>query len=134
MLVCPEGLRVAGGLLPRSWQAPLEINDLVCWPLVRDPCDCPRGAPGLSMGTRLKADATVLSMSMQSSPSVQVPPPRCACEVSIEAQSCPIYDFRQEEHGHLLMRPLRTGPLRIDFPVCIGGQALALLHDVCFSR
>ena len=52
----------------------------------RDRCDCPRGAPGLSSGTRLKADEAVLWMS---SPPVQVPP-RCAYGVSIEAQSDPV--------------------------------------------
>ena len=52
----------------------------------RDRCDCPRGAPGLSSGTRLKADEAVLWMS---SPPVQVSP-RCAYGVSIEAQSDPV--------------------------------------------
>ena len=55
----------------------------------RDRCDCPRGAPGLSSGTRLKADEAVLWMSSPLHPPVQVPP-RCAYGVSIEVQSAPV--------------------------------------------
>ena len=45
----------------------------------------------------------------------------------------PLFDFRQEEQGHLLMRPLQTGAPAHRLPGSQPDGQLALLCDVCLN-